>query len=100
MIGTYENLKCWQFYVLLMLFAMLGLTPNPGEMLSQSNDLVLHFLGYAIAGISMGLSSPSLKHWQRFAFLVIYSLLIEIGQHFVPHRAFDFFNQVIFPKNL
>jgi len=89
MMALYQRLKHWQFYLLLVLFAGFGLTPNPGELLIQTNDLLLHFSGYTIAGISMGLSKPALRHWQRFIFLWVYSLAIEVGQHFVPHRGFD-----------
>lgn len=89
MITCYEHLKHWQFYLLLVLFAGFGLTPNPGEILTQTNDLALHFSGYAIAGISMGLSKPRLPHWQRFVFLWFYSLAIEVAQQFVPNRGFD-----------
>ncbi|MDN3637263.1 VanZ family protein [Simiduia curdlanivorans] len=92
--ALYQRLKHWQFYLLLVLFAGFGLTPNPGEILAQTNDLLLHFSGYTIAGISMGLSKPALHHWQRFLFLWLYSLAIEVGQHFVPHRGFDLLDLV------
>ncbi|UTA48587.1 VanZ family protein [Simiduia sp. 21SJ11W-1] len=85
----YHLSKRVQFALLLMIFTWLGLVPYPGEVLSASNDLVLHFLGYAVAGCSIRLALPTQKLWQAFLLLFSYSFAIEVGQYFVPTRSFD-----------
>ena len=85
----YEKLKRWQLYLVLALYTGLGLAPNPGQVFHDTNDLLLHFSGYVVAGISMGLAKSHWHHWQRFAFLLCYSLIIEIIQEFIPNRGFD-----------
>lgn len=89
MLTHYRGLKRLQFGLLLGLFTWLGLTPQPGATLASVNDLVLHFTGYVVAGVSIMLALPRARHWQAFAGLLGYSLAIEIGQHFVPQRSFD-----------
>lgn len=89
MLRLYRASKRVQFALLLLIFTWLGLTPYPGETLAASNDLLLHFLGYWVAGCSIRLALPHQPFWQSFAGLFCYSLAIEIGQHFVPTRSFD-----------
>jgi VanZ family protein len=49
----------------------------------------MHFVGYLIAGISISFTWPSSAYWQRALFLLLYSIAIEIGQHFLPPRTFS-----------
>jgi glycopeptide antibiotics resistance protein len=88
-------LKIWrplcitQFVILLVIYTFLGLTRNTGELLPDYNDLTMHFLGYLVAGISISFAWPKSALWQRGLFLLLYSIAIEIGQHFLPPRTFD-----------
>lgn len=78
-----------QFILLLMLYTFLGLTPSTGEFLSSYNDLIMHFCGYLAAGTSISLAWPNSHYWQRALCLLLYSITIEIGQHFLPPRTFS-----------
>lgn len=78
-----------QFYVLLMIYTYLGLTPHPENSVPVFNDLLMHFTGYCIAAISISFARPTWPMWQRAAFLIVYSIAIEIGQHFNPPRTFS-----------
>jgi VanZ family protein len=88
-------LKIWrplcylQFTVMLVIYTVLGLTRNTAEMVPAYNDLVMHFTGYVIAGISISFAWPRTNYWQRALFLLMYSIAIEIGQHFLPPRTFS-----------
>lgn len=78
-----------QFYSLLTIYTYLGLTPHPENSVPMFNDLVMHFCGYAVAGISISFARPLWPLWQRAALLVAYSIAIEIAQHFNPPRTFS-----------
>ncbi|HOY23678.1 MAG TPA: VanZ family protein, partial [Cellvibrio sp.] len=41
---------------------------------------------------SISFAFPLWKLWQRASFLVLFSVGIEIGQHFMPPRTFDIFD--------
>jgi VanZ family protein len=88
-------LKIWrplcylQFTVMLVIYTVLGLTRNTADMVPAYNDLVMHFTGYVIAGISISFAWPRTNYWQRALFLLMYSIAIEIGQHFLPPRTFS-----------
>ncbi len=81
---------CWvQFLLLLTVFTYLGLTPQPESSIPMFNDKLMHFSGYFFAGISISFAFPRWYFWYRAAFLIIFSIGIEIGQHFMPPRTFD-----------
>lgn len=88
-------LKLWrplcylQFFSLLAIYTLLGLTPNPGSMVPMYSDWLMHFTGYVVAGISISFTWPQ-WHWRyRAMFVVVFSIFIEIGQHFMPPRTFS-----------
>ncbi len=74
---------------MLVIYTLLGLTRNTGGMVPAYNDLVMHFCGYVVAGISISFAWPRVTYWQRGMFLLCYSIAIEIGQHFLPPRTFS-----------
>lgn len=78
-----------QFYSLLAIYTYLGLTPHPEASVPVFNDLLMHFAGYSVAAISISFARPTWPMWQRAAFLIVYSIAIEIGQHFNPPRTFS-----------
>lgn len=78
-----------QFLFLLFVFAYLGLTPSPENTVPLFNDKLMHCTGYFVAGISISFAFPRWSFLQRAAFLISYSIAIEIGQHFMPPRTFD-----------
>jgi VanZ family protein len=81
-----------QFLILLILFTWLGLTPDPGHDIREYNDKLMHFSGYWVAGFSISFAFPRWYFWRRAVFLIIFSIGIEIGQHFLPPRTFDLFD--------
>lgn len=81
-----------QFLVLLVAFTYLGLTPSPENSIPMFNDKLMHCSGYFVAGISISFAFPRWTFLQRAAFLIIYSIGIEIGQHFMPPRTFDVYD--------
>jgi VanZ family protein len=78
-----------QFYCLLALYTYLGVTPHPEASVPVFNDLLMHFAGYIVAGISISFARPLWPVWQRALFLVAFSFAIEIAQHFNPPRTFS-----------
>lgn len=78
-----------QFYSLLAMYTYLGLTPHPENSVPVFNDLLMHFMGYSVAAISISFARPSWPLWQRAALLIAYSIAIEIAQHFNPPRTFS-----------
>jgi VanZ family protein len=90
----WRSLYVMQFLLLLILFTWLGLTSNPSTHIPMYNDKLMHFAGYVIAGFSISFAFPRGPLWQRALFLIIFSIGIEIGQHFLPPRTFDVFDIV------
>ncbi|MGB3610846.1 MAG: VanZ family protein [Cellvibrio sp.] len=78
-----------QFWIMIAIYTVLGLSSNPGSMVPVFNDLLMHFWGYLVAGISISFAWPRAPYWQRAAFLLGYSIAIEIAQHFMPPRTFS-----------
>lgn len=78
-----------QFYCLLAIYTYLGLTPHPENSVPVFNDLLMHFTGYVVAGISISFARPLWPIWQRAALLIAYSFAIEVGQYFNPPRTFS-----------
>lgn len=78
-----------QFYSLLAIYTYLGLTPHPENSIPVFNDLLMHFAGYGVAAISISFARPIWPMWQRAAVLIVYSIAIEIAQHFNPPRTFS-----------
>ena len=76
---------------LLILYAVLGLMPEPGRVLGTSiNDLVMHFGGYALLFVSFQAAfGPRVGRLPLLVPLFLYSVLIEVGQIFVPYRRFE-----------
>lgn len=81
-----------QFILLLLIFTWLGLSRGGVVGDIAYNDLLLHFLGYVAASLSIGLACPRWHLWQRGLLLLSYSTLIEIIQHFLPPRTFDLYD--------
>jgi VanZ family protein len=81
-----------QFFILLVAFTYLGLTPHPEDSVPMFNDKLMHCSGYFIAGVSISFAFPRWAFIARAAFLILYSIGIEIGQHFMPPRTFDVFD--------
>ncbi|UUA74346.1 VanZ family protein [Cellvibrio sp. QJXJ] len=78
-----------QFYLLLVIYTYLGLTPHPENSVPVFNDLLMHFAGYAVAAISINFARPYWPGWQQAVVLILYSIAIEIAQHFNPPRTFS-----------
>lgn len=78
-----------QFYILLVIYTYLGLTPHPENSIPVFNDLIMHFAGYTVAAISINFARPFWPMWQQALLLISYSVAIEIAQHFNPPRTFS-----------
>jgi VanZ family protein len=87
--AMWRMLCALQFFVLLVIYSYLGLTSHPEGTLPVYNDLVMHFTGYAIAAFSISFAYPLWSLQRRASLLIVYSIAIEIGQHFNPPRTFS-----------
>lgn len=88
----WRGLCVLQFAIIIGVFTFLGLTPNPETSVHMFNDKLMHCSGYFVAAISITFAFPHSSFLQRASFLIIYSVGIEIGQHFMPPRTFDVFD--------
>lgn len=84
------RLACtYQFVLLIIIFTYLGLTPAPEKSVPiVYNDLFMHFAGYCVAAFSITLAFPTIRPLRAAIILIVYSLGIEIAQHFNPPRTF------------
>lgn len=79
-----------QFYCLIAIYTYLGLIPHPEAVVGNFNDLLMHFAGYFIAAFSISAARPQWTWWRKATFLILYSIAIEIAQHYNPPRTFSF----------
>jgi VanZ family protein len=85
----WRSLCLLQFFILLVIYTYLGLTPHPENSIPVFNDLLMHFAGYSVAAVSVSFAFPIWQPWKRAGFLIFYSIAIEIAQHFNPPRTFS-----------
>ncbi len=86
----WRSLYLVQFIALLISFLFMGLTPSPEHYAPAFNDKIMHFSGYFIAAFSISFAYPKKIKSHNAVFLILFSIGIEIGQHFMPPRTFDF----------
>jgi VanZ family protein len=78
-----------QFFLMLVIYLGFGLAKNPGAAVGDFNDLLMHFSGYVVAGISIGFAFGKRSALWRFALLLAFSTGIECIQYTLPWRSFD-----------
>ena len=86
---TWRGLCVGQFILLLLLYTYLSLTGTPGVHVPLYNDKLMHFTGYTVAGLSLSAAAPHWRLMNKWLFLLGYSSLIEVIQHWVPVREFS-----------
>jgi len=79
-----------QFWLFLAVCTVLGLMQDPSRLMITGDDLVLHSCGYLLLLLSARIAGPLRPATPVLVALLLgYSLLIEIGQQFVPGRSFE-----------
>ncbi|MCW8195410.1 hypothetical protein F6455_11485 [Proteobacteria bacterium 005FR1] len=89
-------IAAWNVFIVLIGYGTyLSLTPAPGAIFETASDKVLHAAGWFGLTLSLRAAwpSPRLPWWAVFG-LLLYSLLIEFVQHFLPTRLFDLWDFV------
>ncbi|WP_020676094.1 VanZ family protein [Geopsychrobacter electrodiphilus] len=80
----------FQFWGFLLFCSYLGLIPSLPQALEGYSDKALHSLGYLALFLSCSLAYHQRFSWKLiFAALLGYSVMIEVIQHFIPHRQFS-----------
>jgi len=88
----WRSLCLIQFFILLVIYVYLGLSPHPENTVPMFNDKLMHFSGYFVSAFSISFALPRWPFLQRAIFMIVFSIGIEIGQHFMPPRTFDVFD--------
>ena len=82
--------KQLQFYSLLAAATYLSLTPQPHPAMALVSDKLIHAAGYCGLMISAHIAhAPNSRRLEKIIWLLAYSVLIEVIQHFVPGRSFS-----------
>lgn len=77
------------FMLLLLAISWQSLVPKPLNAFAYTSDKLLHFLGWFSVGLCLLLSLN--KHLLLSSLLLLlYSIGIECGQHFIPGRFFSY----------
>ena len=86
-------LRISQFWIFFCFCTWLSLSPAPPDVLLSYSDKLLHAVGYCALFLSARLAYPAPPFLARTLIgLFGYSILIEILQHFIPHRGFSWFD--------
>lgn len=88
-IGWIRALCKVQYFVLLLLYFLLGIAYQPQNVVGDYNDVLMHFIGYVVAGVSVCIAYPKLAIWLCFLQLFVFSTGVEIVQYTLPWRSFD-----------
>ena len=84
-----------QFYLLIVFYIYMSLSKPGADLVSSYNDLILHFIGYAVlinsSLLAYGIKSKKIN---RFIYLFSFSFALEVIQHFIPHREFSFLDLI------
>ncbi|MDO3388274.1 VanZ family protein [Gilvimarinus sp. SDUM040013] len=86
--------KQGQFWALLAIYLLLGTAQQPQQVVGDYNDLLMHFLGYLVAGISISIAYPKQSVYARLMWLWLFSTGVEIIQYFLPWRSFDLWDML------
>ncbi len=77
------------FVFMLIAVSWQSLVPKPLDAFQYTSDKTLHFIGWFSLGISLLLGINKKYILMACCLLFIYSIGIEIGQHFIPGRFFS-----------
>lgn len=78
-----------QYLLVLALYLAMGTAKQPQQVVGDYNDVLVHFAGYAVAGISVSIAFARQALWLRFAQLFCFSTLVECVQYTLPWRSFE-----------
>ncbi|UTF61469.1 VanZ family protein [Gilvimarinus sp. DA14] len=78
-----------QYLLLLALYLVMGTAKQPQQVVGDYNDVLMHFAGYAVAGVSVSIAFARQAIWLRFFQLFCFSTLVEIIQYTLPWRSFE-----------
>lgn len=83
-------LRLIQFWLFLTFCSYLSLTSAPPGVMLTVSDKLLHAVGYLLLYLSCSLAYPFPAYRARKLILLLaYSVIIEMIQHFIPHRGFS-----------
>ncbi len=87
---VFSIFKKLQFIALTGYATVLSLIPDPGDDFNSIWDKYLHLACWMVLGLSLWLALPAGKRiFAPAAWLLAYSVLIEILQHILPERQFS-----------
>ncbi|WP_020210253.1 VanZ family protein [Gilvimarinus chinensis] len=78
-----------QYLLLLALYLVMGTAKQPQQVVGDYNDVLMHFAGYLVAGVSVSIAFARQTIWLRFFQLFCFSTLVEIVQYTLPWRSFE-----------
>ena len=81
------------FIILIIAITLLSLLPPKSGIEFGKSDKLNHFLAYAILSLNFGFISTKIRsYFIGIPFLIVYGLLIEFFQGFVPGRDPSFYD--------
>ncbi len=85
-----KSLRIIQFWLFLLFCSYLSLTPAPPTAMLTISDKLLHSTGYLALYLSCSAAYPQANlRTRKLLFLLSYSGMIEVLQHFIPNRGFS-----------
>ncbi|MBL1279989.1 MAG: VanZ family protein [Fluviicola sp.] len=80
--------------LILILLGILYLSLTPTETLVVGNDKISHFIAYSVLMLNVGLLTYSSRKKFIFGILlsILFGVMIEVAQHFVPGRFMSFYD--------
>lgn len=80
------------FYLSLIVGCLLAFSPGGGGLHAHFNDKLLHAVGFMVMAFLSHAAHPSAKPYIPFLGLVVFGLLIEVIQGYLPTRSLSFYD--------
>ncbi len=81
------------FCITLVVVTYLATTASEFTAVSSINDKIKHFIAFLILALLLDFSFPNSRfNTDKILPLIAYGIILEVIQHYLPHRMFSFFD--------
>lgn len=82
------------FYIVLVVVFILSIIPDTEELpeITKLSDKLTHIFAFITLAFLIDFGYPDKSFFWKLSYLVLYGLMIEMVQYFIPYREFSLFD--------